>query len=141
MKTVRLILSIFIIGSAINLYGQNQSKTANQNLAKSKVILLDTCPKPQTILIPKIKGGYIIKKIDNTQDTIILKPLAPNTLSVVSRLVNGTQMPDQSAAGLGFFTTYNTDNGLALDPVTCGFKDNLGNLWFGTVGGGVSRYD
>jgi len=36
---------------------------------------------------------------------------------------------------------YNTDQGLALSAATSGFKDKLGNLWFGTQGGGVSRYD
>ncbi len=36
---------------------------------------------------------------------------------------------------------YNTEQGLALSTVSAGFKDNLGNLWFGTFGAGVSRYD
>ncbi len=145
MKKTSFILSILIICSAFILCGQSQSipnsQTTDQKLLTPKVILLDTCPKPQTVVIPRANGNSYIQKLDNEKTTIKLYPPTTKTLSVVSRLVNGTIQPDQSAAGFGFFTTYNTDNGLALDPVTCGFKDNIGNLWFGTSGGGVSRYD
>ena len=44
----------------------------------------------------------------------------------------------------GFFVTmqnFNTDHGLALSSILCGFKDKSGNLWFGTFGNGVSKYD
>lgn len=43
--------------------------------------------------------------------------------------------------GKGAFTTYTSDNGLALDVVYCSSMDHFGNIWFGTQGGGVSRYD
>jgi len=46
-----------------------------------------------------------------------------------------------NAQGRGFFATFNTDNGLALDQVYCSYKDKRGNLWFGTNGGGISKYD
>jgi len=49
------------------------------------------------------------------------------------------------AQGKSFFTTYDTDNGLTMDVISSGNKSALcdkdGNLWFGTSGGGVSRYD
>ena len=47
----------------------------------------------------------------------------------------------EDAGGLSFFANYNTEQGLALSSVACGFRDKPGNLWFGTFGGGVSRYD
>ena len=40
-----------------------------------------------------------------------------------------------------FFTNYTTEDGLALESIWCSFTDKDGNLWFGTDGGGVSRYD
>ncbi len=43
--------------------------------------------------------------------------------------------------GAGFFTNYNTEDGLALSTITCGYKDRAGNLWFGSQGGGVSMYN
>ena len=41
--------------------------------------------------------------------------------------------------GKSNFTNITTENGLALDVVTCSLLDKFGNLWFGTFGGGVSR--
>jgi signal transduction histidine kinase/ligand-binding sensor domain-containing protein/DNA-binding response OmpR family regulator len=44
----------------------------------------------------------------------------------------------------GFFVTmqnFNTDHGLALSSILCSFKDKAGNLWFGTFGNGVSKYN
>lgn len=43
--------------------------------------------------------------------------------------------------GTANFTHYTSDNGLALDMVISALSDHNGNLWFGTAGGGVSRYD
>ena len=43
-----------------------------------------------------------------------------------------------------FFLTmpcFNTEQGLALSSISCCVKDNKGILWFGTGGGGCSRYD
>jgi len=48
---------------------------------------------------------------------------------------------DSSNGGAPFFTSYGTEQGLALSTVNCGIVDLTGNLWFGTEGGGISRYD
>ena len=45
------------------------------------------------------------------------------------------------SGGLSHFNTYSTDNGLVLSSIACGFKDSRGNLWFGTYGGGVSKFN
>jgi ligand-binding sensor domain-containing protein/serine phosphatase RsbU (regulator of sigma subunit) len=48
------------------------------------------------------------------------------------------------AQGQAFFTTYNSDDGLALDGISNGKStvcDSEGNIWFATSGGGVSKYD
>lgn len=39
------------------------------------------------------------------------------------------------------FSTYGIADGLAVQSITSGFKDKEGNLWFGTNGGGVSKFD
>jgi serine phosphatase RsbU (regulator of sigma subunit)/sugar lactone lactonase YvrE len=39
------------------------------------------------------------------------------------------------------FISFTTDDGLAHNNVLCIAVDREGNLWFGTYGGGVSRYD
>jgi len=48
---------------------------------------------------------------------------------------------DTLNGGVPFFTNYNSEQGLALNSICCGFVDKAGNIWFGTIGGGVSRYD
>jgi signal transduction histidine kinase/ligand-binding sensor domain-containing protein/DNA-binding response OmpR family regulator len=55
-----------------------------------------------------------------------------------------SKMPAPVKRPAGLFVTmqnFNTDQGLALSSILCGFKDQHGNMWFGTSGNGVSRYD
>ena len=52
----------------------------------------------------------------------------------------GLPIPED-AQGKGLFSNFTTDQGLALDQVYCSYKDKQGNLWFGTNGGGVSKYN
>jgi len=49
-------------------------------------------------------------------------------------------------AAVGFsqtydFKNYNVEDGLAQSQVNCIFQDSKGYIWFGTGGGGVSKYD
>jgi ligand-binding sensor domain-containing protein len=39
------------------------------------------------------------------------------------------------------FRNYNVEDGLAQSQVNCIFQDSKGYMWFGTGGGGVSKYD
>ena len=48
---------------------------------------------------------------------------------------------DSTNGGALFFTNYGTEQGLPLSGIFCSMEDKLGNLWFGTNGGGVSKYD
>lgn len=43
--------------------------------------------------------------------------------------------------GISQFMAFTTDQGLALDGVNSVLLDRRGHLWFGTNGGGISRYD
>ena len=46
-----------------------------------------------------------------------------------------------SGVGIPFFTNYSTEQGLPVNNIICSATDKAGNLWFGTGGGGVSKYD
>lgn len=135
MKRVRLILP-FLTLTCFSVFGQNQadidSQNARQKAVTPKVIILASRPKPSTIKIPSKPGGSYQYHYGNGLVTTI--ELNPPAVKVLDQLA-------PEAQGVGLFVNYTTDNGLALDPVACGYKDNLGNLWFGTAGGGVSRYD
>jgi len=71
--------------------------------------------------------------------TFIGKTNAPKTISAGRPEVRTN--PNSDGLGAPTFTNYNTEQGLALSSIACGYRDKLGNLWFGTLGGGVSRYD
>jgi ligand-binding sensor domain-containing protein/class 3 adenylate cyclase len=113
-----------------------------------KTVLLDTMPTPTVIAVPNHSGGsYAVTLADGQKQNTNLAPPVIKPLPVLLDN-NGKPIRDSSGntfimgdGGLSNFTTFTTDDGLALDVITCSFKDKVGNLWFGTKGGGVSRYD
>jgi hypothetical protein len=86
------------------------------------VTLLDTCPPPRTITIPAKKQDSFVIKINNSKTVIRPPETKPADFMVLMQ-------------------NYNTDQGLAYSAVSSSCVDKSGNLWFGTFGGGVSRYD
>ena len=55
-----------------------------------------------------------------------------------------SQKPAPTKIEAGFYANmqnFNTEDGLALGTLLSGYKDKKGNLWFGTSGNGVSKYD
>jgi len=140
---INLLFAMLSVCSCIPIQGQK--------LSTPKTTYLVNCPKPQTILIP-LQGEHsrtFVKQAANGTFIINLKPPLVFPLPVVSKIISPAstiktevgEVLDQSDAGIGFFTNYTTDNGLTLDAVFCSLIDQFGNLWFGTAGGGVSRYD
>jgi ligand-binding sensor domain-containing protein len=98
---------------------------------KNESIPPNAFPQTKTIKPPVIiKAGHPI--VISLSD----KPL-PETVEL-------SIMPAPVKRPAGFFITMqnlNTDQGLALSSILCSYKDHDGNLWFGTFGNGVSRYD
>jgi ligand-binding sensor domain-containing protein/serine phosphatase RsbU (regulator of sigma subunit) len=139
-----------------------QAKQENQNAAapplvtvlanladssKPKVFLLEKTPKPQTITIPKVAGTSYTQQTKSGPKKIELTPPKTTPLAVLKNK-NGEVIKDTDGkpfilgeGGTSTFSNYTTDQGLALDAVSCAFTDKVGNLWFGTWGGGLSRYD
>ncbi|HSA04512.1 MAG TPA: two-component regulator propeller domain-containing protein, partial [Tenuifilaceae bacterium] len=62
-------------------------------------------------------------------------------LMLCSTIILQAQTIKKATDPLASFTNYNTEQGLALSSVACSFMDSQGNLWFGTYGGGASRFD
>jgi ligand-binding sensor domain-containing protein/serine phosphatase RsbU (regulator of sigma subunit) len=133
--TMQFPLSFYIIFLSVFAGG----KVCAQNTqALPKVIIAG---KPEIISIPKIAGGNRTISLKTGSQIIRLEPPKIVNLPVVTTPLKSSIVPDQFAAGHGSFTTYNSDNGLALDIISSSSMDHFGNLWFGTYGGGVSRYD
>lgn len=102
--------------------------SATSDTVKPPVIL--AANQPIVIQIPKTGSSTYTRKT-RTGETVI-KLLPPVTLLTAT---------PYSPIGTPHFTTYNTEQGLALSCVRCGYEDKMGNMWFGTEGGGLSRYD
>ena len=113
-----------------------------------KKILLESMPKPLTVVVPKKKEGFY--SVTNSEGEVTKINLEAPTNKSLSVLQNekGEPILDKDGkpfimgdGGKSIFTNFTTDNGLALDVINCSVMDKSGNLWFGTYGGGVSRYD
>ena len=63
-----------------------------------------------------------------------------NKLEVI-KAANPKIIKNQSGSGIPFFTNIGINEGLPVNNIICSVADKLGNLWFGTGSGGVSRYD
>nr|WP_290935754.1 two-component regulator propeller domain-containing protein [Haliscomenobacter sp.] len=94
---------------------------------KPKIVLVGTprvcIPGQDTFLVPKT-----VPAID--------RPFAAGIPEVV--IAKDALVKDQNPAG---FSSFSKLQGLKHGDITCMLQDKNGNIWFGTNGGGVSKYD
>jgi ligand-binding sensor domain-containing protein/serine phosphatase RsbU (regulator of sigma subunit) len=121
-ETVKAFSVAFFISFFICFLTEANKKVLAQPALKSPPVIL--AGKPRVIQIPT---GTAAPK------TFKLRGIIPVSTDKKSSSKNGT--------GKGTFTTYTSDNGLALDAVYHSCMDHFGNLWFATQGGGASKYD
>lgn len=115
---------------------------------KPESLSLEAFPSPRIIQVPKHDGGSYTFQDENgesqtfpllapsRQDLLVLR----NEIGEIVKNSNGDPF-FLGEGGLSQFKTYSTDDGLALDAVNTAILDSRGHLWFGTNGGGISRYD
>jgi len=88
----------------------------------------------------------ILALVINAQKAIVIANLHDTLQPQMVRL-SEVPKPKLNVASQpkAFFTTYTSDDGLAMDAISWGDKssicDSEGNIWFATQGGGVSKYD
>jgi ligand-binding sensor domain-containing protein/signal transduction histidine kinase len=104
----------------ISCHYQPTSEAQNNSIQKSGII---RSVAKYTVAVPKIT------------------PLTTRNHPRVVRAKNPVVKADLSGIGIPFFTNYNTEQGLPVNNIICSITDKAGNLWFGTGGGGVSKYD
>jgi ligand-binding sensor domain-containing protein/serine phosphatase RsbU (regulator of sigma subunit) len=101
----------------------------------------DTLPEPLSLAYPKTGVKYVTINTSSGLKKIKLEPPRTSCQDINAGQYPASPIYNNVASGQRFFTTYTTDNGLAQDVISCGHLDKTGNLWFGTYGEGVSRYD
>jgi signal transduction histidine kinase/ligand-binding sensor domain-containing protein len=115
------------------------------SLQPQKVMLRDTLI-PQSIKIP-ISDQEAYEFVDHDNNTrkiippqIVQRPMLLDEMGqpVLDHKGNYYYLGE---GGFSHLTTYTTDHGLALDNVTSSLMDASGNIWFGTWGGGISKFD
>lgn len=116
--------------------------------------------QPQTVSLSEITTPYVFtpsKGIDTRtvkhqlpKGNMLELTIGPPVLSDFSVLKDEDGHPLLSEEGIRYFkgeggrshfTHFTTEDGLVLDNISSSFCDSKGWLWFGTNGGGVSRFD
>jgi hypothetical protein len=96
-------------------------------------------PRSSNLASSRITG---IPNTDSTAPPIVTLLTAANAPKV---MLAGKPVirPNPHLDGLGDpdFTHFGTKEGLALENTTDALMDRMGNLWFASWGGGVSKYD
>ena len=144
MKAPPFFLSILVaLVGACNSEPENKpSETATQSdsLVPYQVTVIAELPdslQPKTVLPEQMPKPGVVPKTEG-----ITKMLSVLENDKGKPIINSEGKPFiMGDAGISNFTNFTTDNGLALDAISCSVMDRYGNLWFGTFGGGVSRYD
>jgi ligand-binding sensor domain-containing protein/serine phosphatase RsbU (regulator of sigma subunit) len=94
-----------------------------------QITMLDTCPQPLSFKIPsKITDKYYIQ-IKGINEKIEITP--PRAFPIT----------ENNTGDVSFDKDYNQDQNIAQTIISCGYTDKLGNIWFGTSGGGISEYN
>ena len=113
---------------------------------KPKTVDLSKMPDPLTFVIPQPGGSPGFIKTSNGQ-VIKIDPLERKLLPAfegkeeyVNKLRDNNAF-DTGKGGMPYYTAFTTDDGLAMNYITCITEDNRGHIWFGTFGEGVSRFD
>ena len=111
-------------------------------------VYLKDMPSSRMVTVPLRDGGYYSFQ-DQNGEFVTFPLLAPRSEALLTlKDQNGEVIKNVEGTpyllgegGISQFRTYSSDDGLALDAVNCSLLDSRGHLWFGTNGGGVSRYD
>lgn len=95
-------------------------------------------PEKNEVIINAASKNIFRFSVSSTQ--VVERPILKNEIGEAILDQTGNQYL-LGEGGVSHFTSYTTDNGLGLDNITSSILDKSGNLWFGTWGGGVSKFD
>lgn len=107
------------------------------------IMIIPSC-KPEV----KKPAVEVFRQIDSLETPVVVEAGKPEIQNLDSKpepkIVRLSSRQTPEARPFDFFVkmpNFNTEHGLALSSILCGFEDSAGNLWFGTSGNGLSKYD
>jgi ligand-binding sensor domain-containing protein/signal transduction histidine kinase len=97
---------------------------------------------------PGDKGAETAIRQDSVMAPLVVKAGVPEKHFLKNlpdpektKLAGSAPAPRQAADFFLHMKNFNTEDGLAMSSVLCGFRDQNGIFWFGTSGNGANRYD
>lgn len=117
------------------------------SLKPNMVHLADVPPAIEIDLGSSNKAAYLKFPSNTEVPKAALTPLVKHSLPCSVNDKGELILDDEGQpillgyGGKSHFTSYTTNDGLAMDGICCSTRDRLGNLWFGTFGAGATRYD
>ncbi|MCB0687775.1 MAG: hypothetical protein KDC53_14670, partial [Saprospiraceae bacterium] len=114
--------------------------------SKPEKINLAERPKPQKVIIPKSEKNSQYYVDPSGHPVSLLPPSRKVLPALPDKEKHSTKLHERPSislgeAGLPFSFKFTTDDGLAMNNVSCGATDRRGHLWIGTWGQGISRFD
>lgn len=114
-----------------------------------KTIWLSQYQAPRIIPIPKRKGEYVYSRTNIAGENQVIEVEPPQVYQFeVLKNEDGEVVKNTAGkpyvigkGGESQFTSFTSEDGLAADAIISMQIDKRGELWIGTYGGGVSRYD
>lgn len=102
----------------------------------------DSIPAPEVTVLADLPDSLrpLVTYLDKSPKPVTTQFTIPPPTEIFIDSMTGDNIP-AIAQGIGFFKNYNTEQGLCYDMVHCIYRDRQDQLWFGTMGGGVARYD
>ncbi|SMD44487.1 Two component regulator propeller [Aquiflexum balticum DSM 16537] len=105
--------------------------------------------EPRIIPVPKRKGEYVYSRINIAGENQVIEVEPPQVYQFeVLKNEDGEVVKNTAGkpyvigkGGKSQFTNFTSEDGLAADAIISMQIDRRGELWVGTYGGGVSRYD
>ncbi|SHO61666.1 two-component regulator propeller domain-containing protein [Algoriphagus zhangzhouensis] len=146
MRSLITFSFVFLFG----LVACNQEeKTSNQNpignwSPPEKIVVSELPAEKQPQIIQM--GAPEVKRVGGNRGGNILPPIKKDLLTLQeydgSMALNALGQPYLLGdGGIAQFKKITSDEGLPMDGIYCAMVDSRGHIWFGTNGGGLSRYD
>ena len=101
-----------------------------RNLSQTSVIKIDT---NQSVIKKNISGNNFLPPVT----VLIDAKSAPHKVIAGKPIIEATS----SKEGNPFFINYGTKQGLVSNLISSSLTDHVGNIWFTSTGGGVSKFD